>query len=185
MTPTPPAEPEITGSNPDPELAQRAYIPHDHSSCVEHALERAEQLCASRNQRLTTLRKQVLALVWDSHKPIGAYDILAMMSKNQPRPTAPPTVYRALDFLLEHGLIHKLSSLNAYIGCQCPGQAHDGIFLICQQCRTTRELDIADRIHSLKDLASHTGFQPQHALVELSGLCPECQNLNTSGASEQ
>lgn len=173
-----------SGQKTDYGLSQRAYTPHDHSHCIDRALLHAEELCQSKGERLTTLRKQVLELVWDSHKPVGAYDVLAMMSKDRERPIAPPTVYRALDFLLEHGLIHKLNSLNAYIGCQCPGRPHEGIFLICEQCRTTRELDSTAEIYALKNAANQTGFLPKRILVELTGLCPACQSQQ-SAAKEQ
>ncbi len=160
-----------------------AYTPHDHSHCVASALEVATSLCQKNGQRLTALRKQVLTLVWDSHKPVGAYDLLAMLSKSQDRPAAPPTVYRALDFLLEQGLIHRLASLNAYIGCSCPEQAHEGVFLICEKCRTTQELH-DEREHAsiaqLKQQAGDVGFTASKALIEVTGLCPACQAAEES-----
>ena len=98
-----------------------ACLPHDHSRCVAEALAEAEALCAKQGTRLTTLRKRVLELVWASHKPLGAYDILGVLSEEDGRRAAPPTVYRALDFLLENGLVHRIASLNAFIGCVHPG----------------------------------------------------------------
>ena len=162
-------------NNHAPNYSNRAYISHDHSNCIHSALEAAVEICQKKGQRLTALRKQVLELVWDSHKPVGAYDLLAMMSKGQERPAAPPTVYRALDFLLEQGLIHRIASLNAYIGCSCPDNPHEGVFLICENCRTTQELNSPREISSLKNLADSTGFQTRQSLVELTGLCPACQ----------
>ncbi|MTI14943.1 Fur family transcriptional regulator [Sansalvadorimonas verongulae] len=155
------------------------YTNHDHDTCIHAALERAAEICYARGQRLTALRKQVLELVWHSHKPVGAYDVLAMLSKGQDRPAAPPTVYRALDFLQEQGLVHRIASLNAFIGCSCPDTPHVGIFLICEKCRTTRELahEVGGEASLLpiQDLADSTGFQTRGALVELTGLCPACQ----------
>ena len=90
----------------DTPLASR---PHDHSRCVSHALAEAEAICARQGLRLTTLRKRVLELVWASHKPLGAYDILGVLSEEDGRRAAPPTVYRALDFLLENGLVHRIA----------------------------------------------------------------------------
>ena len=101
-----------------------ASRPHDHSHCVTHALGEAESLCTKSGVRLTDLRRRVLELVWQSHKPLGAYDILAVLSEQDGRRAAPPTVYRALDFLLENGLVHRIASLNAFIGCNHPGHAH-------------------------------------------------------------
>jgi Fur family zinc uptake transcriptional regulator len=91
--------------------------------------------------RLTALRRRVLELVWQSHKPLGAYDILAVLSEQDGRRAAPPTVYRALDFLLENGLVHRISSLNAFIGCNHPEHAHQGQFLICRECHAAIELE--------------------------------------------
>src|SRR3546814_13619005 len=97
-----------------------ACTPHDHDHCVSHALAEADSLCARQGVRLTALRKRVLELVWQSHKPLGAYDILAQLTEQDGRRAAPPTVYRALDFLLENGLVHRIASLNAFIGCNHP-----------------------------------------------------------------
>ena len=121
-----------------------AYKPHNHEHCIHTAMEEAKVLCQSRGVRLTPIREKVLELLWQSHEPIGAYDILAQLAKQEDRPAQPPTVYRALDFLLEQGLVHRLASINAYIGCPHPGEAHKGCFLICQQCRTTIEVDQPD-----------------------------------------
>jgi len=88
-----------------------ACTPHDHDHCVSHALAEADSLCARQGVRLTALRKRVLELVWQSHRPLGAYDILAVLSEQDGRRAAPPTVYRALDFLLENGLVHRIASL--------------------------------------------------------------------------
>lgn len=154
---------------------ETAYQPHDHSRCIEEAMKQAESVCENRGQRLTDLRKKVLKLVWSSHKPVGAYDVLAMLSKGQDRPAAPPTVYRALDFLIDQGLIHRIASLNAYIGCNTPGAPHDGTFLICEKCRTTRELGNQEHSQHLRTLVGATGFKTHHTLIEVSGLCPACQ----------
>jgi len=91
-------------------------VAHDHASCVAAAVATAEKLCQERGLRFTSIRCRVLELVWGSHKPIGAYDILEVLGKES-ESAAPPTVYRALEFLIEAGLVHRLDSLNAFIGC--------------------------------------------------------------------
>lgn len=100
---------------------------HDHMSCIAEALQRAVALCESRGTQLTELRRRVLELVWSSHEPIGAYRILEQLDRPLPgqmrgkaRRAAPPTVYRALDFLIEQGLVHRIESLNAFVGCDQP-----------------------------------------------------------------
>ena len=152
-----------------------ACRPHDHSHCVSHALSTAEYLCEQRGLRLTTLRKRVLELVWASHKPLGAYDILAVLSETDGRRAAPPTVYRALDFLLEHGLVHRIASLNAFVGCNHPEHKHQGQFLICRECHAAIELEqkiISDAIISS---ARDVGFIVEGQTVEVVGLCAGCQ----------
>ena len=89
---------------------------HDHKHCVEDALAAAERLCAAKDLRFTPLRRRVLELVWSSHKPVGAYALLDKL-RNEDLGSAPPTVYRALDFLIENGLIHRIERMNAFIGC--------------------------------------------------------------------
>jgi len=147
--------------------------PHDHRRCVARALDEAARLCADQGARLTPVRRAVLALVWRSHAPVGAYDILARLPRGQ-RPAAPPTVYRALDFLLDHGLVHRIESLNAFVGCAHPGHGHDGQFLICTNCRAASEID--DR--SLGDAAARSarraGFHLRRRTIELQGLCSRC-----------
>jgi Fur family zinc uptake transcriptional regulator len=146
---------------------------HDHDSCVSAAIATAERLCRERGLRFTDLRRRVLTLVWDSHRPIGAYDILDKLG-GEGRAAAPPTVYRALDFLIEAGLVHRLDSLNAYIGCADPARSHAGQFLICRSCRTVVELDDPDIDTVVADTAERLGFTSVHQMLEVQGLCPNC-----------
>jgi Fur family zinc uptake transcriptional regulator len=133
----------------------------------------AEDLCRQRGLRFTALRRRVLALVWDSHKPVGAYDILDQLGA-EGRRAAPPTVYRALDFLIEAGLVHRLDSLNAFIGCPDPARSHSGQFLICRLCRTVLELNDLDIDKLVEDKAKQLGFSAVHQMLEIQGLCSDC-----------
>ena len=154
-----------------------ACRPHDHSHCVSHALETAEALCEQGGMRLTTLRKRVLELVWASHKPLGAYDILGVLSETDGRRAAPPTVYRALDFLLEHGLVHRIASLNAFVGCNHPGKIHQGQFLICRNCQAAVELQHGNIDTAVLASAASVGFSVEGQTVEISGLCAACKEI--------
>ena len=154
---------------------QEAQQPHDHSRCVSHALDAAEQVCAREGARFTVLRKRVLELVWQSHKPLGAYDILETLSRDDGRRAAPPTVYRALDFLQEQGLVHRIASLNAFIGCASPEHRHEGQFLICLNCHIAIELDASTITQAIAGEANAHGFTVQGETVEISGLCAQCQ----------
>jgi Fur family transcriptional regulator, zinc uptake regulator len=155
-----------------------ACRPHDHTHCVSHALLTAETLCEQAGLRLTALRKRVLELVWTSHKPLGAYDILAVLSETDGRRAAPPTVYRALEFLLEHGLVHRIASLNAFVGCNHPGEVHQGQFLICRNCLAAVELQDADITAALLDSAQRIGFSVEGQTVEITGLCSACRQTS-------
>lgn len=163
-----------------------ACAPHDHSLCVDGALKSAARLCDARGTRLTELRAQVLRLVWQSHKPLGAYTLMEMLAKESTRRVAPPTVYRALDFLLEEGLIHRINSLNAFLGCPSADHKHSSHFLICERCHIALELDNQELNQLLETSAQTAGFQLRTHSVELLGLCPSCQQasgLNTEGTA--
>lgn len=152
-----------------------ASRPHDHSHCVHSALTEADVLCAQKGLRLTALRRRVLELVWQSHKPLGAYDILAVLSELDGRRAAPPTVYRALDFLLENGLVHRIASLNAFIGCSHPEHAHQGQFLICRNCHAAIELEQKSISDAIVSSALGVGFTVEGQTVEVVGLCSGCR----------
>jgi len=153
-----------------------ASRPHDHSHCVSHALAEAESICTRQGLRLTTLRKRVLELVWASHKPLGAYDILGVLSDEDGRRAAPPTVYRALDFLLENGLVHRIASLNAFVGCSHPEHAHQGQFLICRSCHAAIELEQPLISEAIVNAANEVGFAVEGQTVEVVGLCAGCRH---------
>jgi Fur family zinc uptake transcriptional regulator len=150
------------------------YRTHDHSACVEQALTEARRICHAENARLTPIRERVLELVWQSHRPLGAYDLLGVLAGDG-RNAAPPTVYRALDFLQQHGLVHRIASLNAFIGCVRAGQRHTGFFLICRHCRNVLELSAPAIAASVHQATQEEGFAAEQTTLEISGLCPSCQ----------
>ncbi len=147
---------------------------HDHGSCIASALDRAETVCSEQNLRFTALRRRVLEIVWEGHKPVGAYDILERLS-GEGRTAAPPTVYRALEFLMGAGLVHRLDSLNAFIGCPDPSRSHSGQFLICEECRAVVELDDDEIASALQSKAEALGFLVNRQTMELQGLCESCR----------
>jgi Fur family zinc uptake transcriptional regulator len=148
---------------------------HDHDNCVETAVERAEVVCRARGLRLTGLRRRVLELVWDSHKPAGAYEILDSLNRKGRR-AAPSTVYRALEFLIEADLVHRLDSLNAFVGCRDPSSSHTGQFLICRQCCSVAELDDRDIDTLVGQKAAVLGFTAVRQMIEIQGLCQDCRD---------
>ncbi len=148
---------------------------HNHQHCIDSALNNAENLCQAAGARLTPLRKQVLELIWQSHKPMGAYDLINMLADVSEKTIAPPTVYRALDFLLEVGLIHRINSLNAYIGCMEPSTKHPSYFLICTQCHTASECNDNGLSEQINNLSQENDFVIEKQWLEVLGLCRNCQ----------
>lgn len=157
---------------------------HNHAMCVADALEDAEKFCRTHGLRWTPLRAQVLELVWAHHRPVRAYDILENLSqlrsqsadKKDSGRVAPPTVYRALDFLLEHGFIHRIDSLNAFVGCGQIGHADKTYFLICRECGEAAEIHDARLAGALEACATNADFQVERETVEIAGLCPKCRH---------
>jgi Fur family zinc uptake transcriptional regulator len=148
---------------------------HNHARCTADALRKAEVVCAQRKTRLTDIRRQVLEMVWQSHAPIGAYDILSQMNAGGGK-TAPMAVYRALDFLMENGLVHRIASRNAFIGCAHMGEDHHAAqFLICHSCGTTAELESPALTRALSQAVAERGFTIDSQIVEISGTCPHCR----------
>ncbi len=135
--------------------------------------KRAEQICARNDARFTPIRKSVLELVCAAKKPLSAYDLLDQLKVIHKNPQ-PPTVYRALGFLLQHKLIHKLSTINAYYSCTCPGDQHAVLFLICKDCNQATELIEPDLMLTLHQRITKSGYHEQYPLVEVMGTCPSC-----------
>ena len=156
------------------EIPQAWQRDHDHSACVEHAVARAKQVCEEKGVRLTPMRLRVLELVWRSHKPIGAYALLDEI-KLEHKSAAPPTVYRALDFLMEQGLVHRIQSLNAFVGCNDPGHVRNGIILICDDCGDALEMDDAKISETIASSTKELGFQFISQSIEATVICPSCQ----------
>jgi len=140
---------------------------------VATLLNRAEQLCRARGDRLTRQRRAVLELLCASDKPLSAYELLELMREHVRKP-APPTVYRALDFLLDQGLVHKLESLHAFVGCTHPDRPHVSQFLICADCGEVAELENENIEQSLRTVAETAGFRTERPVVELLGTCAQC-----------
>lgn len=142
---------------------------------LEHRLDRAAEACAREGARLTDIRRQVLALVLRSSEPVGAYALLDLLKADKANAT-PATIYRALEFLQAHGLIHKLERLNAFIGCADAGEHHHHAvqFLICRSCGSVAEMENQGIADAVERAAERTGFRPARATVEIEGTCAAC-----------
>ena len=144
-----------------------------HHHCISDALHIAEKLCEKKHVRFTDLRRRVLELVWTSHEPAKAYDIMARL-KDDTESAKPPTVYRTLDFLQENGLVHKLNSLNAYVGCSHPALKHQCYFLICKECHEIQECCNTQLSDSVMHTSRRHSFKPLSISVENEGICKDC-----------
>lgn len=151
---------------------------HAHDNCIAEALSRAQALCTDKGWRLTPIRQRVLELIWASHQPAKAYDLLAWINQERGN-TAPPTVYRALDFLLAAGLIHKIESQSAYVGCAVEHDSAPPKFLICRQCGQAAEIQSRAIDQAIADKAQQAGFVIAHQTIEIDGLCAGCAARQT------
>ena len=152
---------------------------HDHGRCTAEAMAHAEEVCARRTQKFTPIRRQVLKALLSSHRPLGAYEVIDELAKSMPRP-APITVYRALDFLIANGLVHRIESRNAYLACAA--HDHDSTsavaFLICERCGLVGEIPSASFAKDLNAAARSSGFAPKLSVVEITGVCAHCQKTS-------
>ena len=146
---------------------------HDHTHCTADLIARAERTCERRGSKLTGQRREILSSVAQSHSAVGAYDIIERMAEHGPRP-APITVYRALDFLLAHGLVHKIESRNAFVACSHSHEGQPAALLICETCGTVSELDAPEIFERLTEKAKARKFSPAHTMIEMSGTCGAC-----------
>ena len=147
---------------------------HDHQRCASAAIAHAEAQCAARAQRLTPMRRQVLRALLASHKPLGAYEIIERLAhKNRP---APITIYRALEFLRENGLVHRIESRNAFVACVHDHGGEDlVVFLICERCGAVGEAPGGAVAETLKASARAVGFAPKSPVIEIAGICAHCR----------
>lgn len=148
---------------------------HDHSQCAQAAISHAERICNDRGQKFTPIRRRVLQSLLSSHRPLGAYEIIEELASSMTRP-APITVYRALDFLMENGLVHRIESRNAFLAC---AHNHDSsavvAFLICEVCGSVGEIPSAALARGFTEAAKGIGFAPKLSVVEITGTCAHCQ----------
>src|SRR6201991_4487879 len=148
---------------------------HDHDRCTADGIDHAARVCKRRPQKFTPTRRQVLQSLSSSHRPLCAYEVIDELAKSMPRP-APITVYRALDFLMGNGLVHRIESRNAYLACAHDHDAAAMIaFLICERCGSVGEIPASPGAQGLNAAARTSGFAPKMSVVEITGTCAHCQ----------
>ena len=147
---------------------------HNHSACSGGVLERVDEIASTSGLRLTPVRRRVLEILLEEHRAMGAYEVLETLARegfgNQP-----PVAYRALEFLVEHGLAHRIRRLNAFAACMRPGEHHAPAFFICSECDTVAESASPQVRSSIEAAAQEIGFAVDRLNVEVIGTCPSCK----------
>jgi len=144
-----------------------------HQGCINNAISNAEMICQRKNIKLTKLRKRVLELIWTGHTPRKAYDLLTEFQKEDPA-AKPATIYRTLDFLQEHTLIHRINRLNAYIGCVNPEQKDPYFLLVCLKCNNVEESIHPNYREFFNNMIKDHQFQCLNKTFEIEGKCQNC-----------
>ncbi len=149
------------------------FARHDHAHCISDALHQAEAHCRAQKLHFTPVRRRVLEILLQEHRALGAYEILDVLA-SEGLGSQPPVIYRALEFLVGHGLAHRIEQMNAYTACAHPGQSHVPAFLICRICKAVAEAETELAQGRLGDAARIAGFTIERIVVEAEGLCPDC-----------
>lgn len=153
--------------------AALAFAHHDHAHCSSDALQRAAELADARGVRMTPVRRRTLEVLLEAHRAMGAYEVLERLSA-EGFGTQPPVAYRALDFLVEQGFVHRIRRLNAFMACMHPGEDHAPVFLICKACNSVAEAPGETVRTAMDAAAAEVGFAIERANTEALGLCPAC-----------
>ncbi|MYD98003.1 MAG: transcriptional repressor [Gammaproteobacteria bacterium] len=161
---------EHSGTEPQPCTDPNCRGQHPPAERVALAVS----LCAARGNKLTTLRRDVLELLWESGRPTGAYALIEALELKYSRPVGPPTVYRALEFLMSQRLVSKIESRNAYVPCVHPERQHDCLFFICNICGASTELEDPRVVQVLAEDAATLGYRVDRRVVEVEGACSNC-----------
>lgn len=160
-----------------------AFSEHDHGQCRTAVMDHVAFVCAARGLRLTPVRRRTLEILLESHRAIGAYELLKRLDADG-LGSQPPVAYRALEFLVNNGFAHKVESLNAFVACVDPATHAEAdqsaAFLICRDCGTVGESITPKHAQSVSEAASSTGFSIENALVEAEGTCQNCHKDNRS-----
>lgn len=171
-----------------PISSDETYVEHSAHAAhtvpsISEALALADAFCLRQGEKLTPIRRKVLELLLASGRATKAYTLLDEMRKIHPG-SAPPTVYRALDFLLSLGLVHRVESINAFAACHDLTHCHHGMLLVCQRCGAVSEMHEPEIERVLLDKIKRSGYRLSNDAAELKGICPDCQTAEALAAGE-
>jgi|TARA_B100000902_G_scaffold30488_1_gene36533 Fur family zinc uptake transcriptional regulator len=136
-------------------------------------MKNIEEYCKAKNLKLTPVRQKVFQLLVKEKSGLGAYRILDLL-REAGFNSQPPVAYRALDFLVEHGFVHKIESQNSFVACSDPGEHHSPIFMICKKCDSVSEATVSVPASDLSEALMATGFQVEQTIIEAEGVCSTC-----------
>lgn len=162
-----------------PSATGNIFERHDHRRCTIGGMSEAREHCRRAGLRLTAVRARVLEILLESHRALGAYDILDRLAA-EGLGSQPPVVYRALEFLAAQGFVHRLERLNAFTACAGPQQCHEAAFLICQTCRKVAETPLTGIVAGIDQQAASLGFEVRSRVVEITGLCTTCRDRDAA-----
>jgi len=169
-------EPDARARSGQRSLMQGCRHAHERAQEAQAAMARAQQQCRERRQRLTPIREAVLATLYETHTPLGAYEIIDALRESEGKVHAPITIYRALDFLMEQGFVHRLASRNAFIACPHGHGPQDLVaFLICEECGGVDEMMSAPLSKAVTTLLGEENFKARNPVLEISGTCGHCR----------
>lgn len=151
-----------------------AFSDHDHKSCTGDVMERIDEMVAGAGLRLTPVRRRTLEILLEEHRAMGAYDVLERLAADG-FGNKPPVAYRALEFLVENGMAHRIRRLNAFMACMSPGRDHAPLFFICSKCDMVAEAPGEPTMKTIKTAAKNIGFEVERTNVETVGICPGCR----------
>ena len=151
------------------------FARHDHRACIADSVTQAETHCRDSGLQFTPVRRRVLEILVKEHRALGAYDILDIL-REEGLGSQPPVAYRALEFLVQHGFVHKIERLNAFTACAHPGETHAPVFLICRICESVAETHSEISRGFLGKAAREAGFVIERAVIEAEGTCPNCRD---------
>ena len=139
--------------------------------------DKVESACLGRGLQLTALRRDVCTILAAAEQPLGAYAIIEKLAAAQNRNVAPPTVYRALDFLVENGFVVKIESRQAYVACDHLEHHHarHGLVFSCSRCGRANEVDSVAVEHAIDAIADTLSFKVERKVVEVEGVCADCR----------
>ena len=157
----------------DRTTAAEAMRPHDHGNCIRRVLDEAERCASEDKVNFTPVRRHALEILLESHAAMPAYGLLKRLDADG-FGSQPPVAYRALDFLMGQGFVHKVERLNAYVACMYPHEAHRPAFLICRACRSVAETCASPTPAALLEEAQAAGFAIERSVMEAEGLCRDC-----------